>query len=236
MESIKDGTISCKCLNVRFYQDYLSPTSANLISSLDDQLLAHLNDGEGISTLNTDFSVISDSGGAQLSVPSLLIARTVKAWKIFSCFNCKTVVHAFNDAKNLTLVNGAVLIGPTEQNALMADSNYFPLFGIVLKATQESVVKSSLKPSLVNILHQLQDDTSEYLRSEEQFMVERVAAFKVSEKAKFEHLKQMTAKQEKDLEQIVYAAYREANDDTDSAFERSVEEISELSISGREGL
>lgn len=235
MESRKNEAISCRCLNVRFYQDSLVPASSNLISSLDEQLLVHFNDGEGIDVLNTDFGMISASGGAQMSVPSLLTSRTVKSWKIFSCFNCKTVVHACND-KNVTLVNSDVLIGSAEQNALMADPNYFPLHGIVLKAKQESAIKSSLKPSVVNNLRQIQDDTSEYLRNEQQLMVERVAAFEVSEKAKFEHLKQTTMKQEKDLEQLVYGAFREANEDTDSAFERSVEEISNLSVGAQEGL
>lgn len=238
MAFMKNETSSCRCLNVRFYVDSLSPASDNLISSVDDRVLVHLNDGKGLRVMNDDFGVISSSGGAQLSVPSLLTSRTVNDWRLFSCFNCKTLTHAVNSATNNTLVNCEMLIGAAEQRSLVCGPNYFPLYGIVLHSNTEPISKSSLKPSVVNTVRQIKDDTEEYIRNEEQLMLERIEDFEASEKAKFDSLKQTANKQEKTLEQLVYAAFREGNDDVDSAFERSEEEIRDLSISKptREGL
>lgn len=239
MEALKNETVSCKCLNVCFYKGSLKPASLQQLSTVDKLILVHLNDGNGVETLDNDFDIISD--GAQISVPSLLTSKAVKNWQLYTCFNCKTVVYAtkVDDSRKsgagsaanlLTLVNSAMLIQAQEQKSLLNSASYFPPYRIVLQAKIDSAVKSSLKPSLVNALRQIQDDTHEFIQKEERLMLERVAAYKAIEKAKFENIKEASVQQEKQLESLVCAAFQESNEDVDSAFERSVEEISDLTI------
>lgn len=221
--------LSCRCLNVKFNIGFLRDISEAELSLINSEVRAHFDD-HNIKVLLEDTQNVMD--GAQVSVVSLVQKRCVNDWTFYHCFNCKVFTHASYAKNYLVVVNYGGMIGLEEQKMLFADPNYFDLYGIVLKHRQKTDEQlKSLKPSVVAALHNIQDTVSDFIKYEEKQMEQRITEYTALQRAAFDDLNVKVLGQRKMLEQLVCAAYWDTNEDADSAFERSVEEISSL-VSG----
>lgn len=222
-----ENTLSCKCLNVAF--ELTDLTDGNPLDSHSE-----MNYGEIISLLNSPRQILPDKCETcvKMMMPSLVNAQQVRDWKLFTCFNCKTSTHAVSSHNNpKVLVNaGELLDGKEQGTVIMQNPKCYQLFKVMSGPVKEPMPKrTSLKPSLLESVRELKTRASQFLRSEKEAMEQRIREFEISQRALYEEMEGSILESRENLEHQIWAAYNESNEDNDSAYERSVEEISSVS-------
>lgn len=214
--------LSCRCLNVKVLEGVLHPVPSQMLASVPKEVLTLFDTAENsLNFIKADEIQVGDS--IQVGVQALLSHQYLRDWKLSTCFNCKTLIYAKN---NDLIINSGVLLGEEEQNSLVSSSDYFAACKLVIRPDNTSGGKgSTLKQSVIDAIHNIKDRTLEYLSAEEEKTKERIAEYERQQLAALSDLKQTSEAHRKQLEALVYAAYREESEDTDSAFERSIEEL-----------
>lgn len=220
-------TVTCKCLNVRFDVSMLSQSNNTNVNKYSDAVINSLLHEPLL--LNIEFGGLSDCG-AQFAIPYLVGDKPVHDWKLYTCLNCKTTTHAESlQNKGIVFVNFKDMLQQAQQELIVStDPNYCQPFGIVCLPVNDLVVKkSSLKPLVLDLVRGVKDRVTEFLESEKASMKRRIKEFESSQLAMFEDLESTMSSCKDNLENQIWAAYLEENDDVDSALEKSVEEISD---------
>ena len=224
-------TLSCKCLNVTFnVSQFASPEGEGPVQEKS------YNEADIGSIFTNPKPVLPENSDRCIKtvMPCLLTSQQHRNWKLYTCFNCKTTTHAVCNSKcSKVLVNtGELLDTAAQQNALSQQPKSFQLFGVFLspKSALDVVpVKHSLKPSYVETVSDLKARAAKFLKSEKEQLEERIKDYETAQRALFKEMEDSVLDSRDHLENQIWAAFNESNEDNDSAYERSVEEISSVS-------
>ena len=236
---LSGNSVSCKCLNLRFQ---LSSLIGNNHDGGDESAAVTAAEVDGFGNGEIDSMLLSPkivradvakqaNFGASITLDYLMQAKSVKSWDMYSCFNCKTLTHVVSHAKsNLVLVNCGEMLNQSQQDALVTENpNYSELYGIVclpVKGKPVTLIKSTLKPSVVDLVRDIKERASSYLEDEKSKMRDRIQQFEAAQQAMFEDLERSISTSQSCLENQIWAVFNESTEDADSAYERSVEELS----------
>lgn len=126
------------------------------------------------------------------------------------------------------LVNvGELLNTAAQQKALSQKPKTFQLFGVLsTPVTGQLPVKGSLKPSFMESVTDLKTRADKFLKNEKERMEERIKDYEITQRALFKEMEDSIYESRDQLENQIWGAFNENNEDNDSAYERSVEEIS----------
>lgn len=210
-------TVCCKCLNVKFSTDCLTALASE--TELSKVSLSEARSFVNPCTVNQQKRPLGDV--AQITYQSLVTVKQSGRWKIYRCYNCQTTTHA--SSKEMDIINRGELVESLE---LLRDPRYSSLFSIILNKTPQGGKGKDLpKGSAIAAVWNIEERCSQFLNQEKERMNERIRQFEATENYKYQQLSDSVKEQQNYLAQQISAAYREGNEDTDSAYERSVEEI-----------
>lgn len=235
-KSLHDGddSVSCKCLNIKFRLSALINTDDG--HQDDHQLFAfdEIANSDIRSLLVNPCLVdpevaLQDFHGANVIYSYLVVAKQIMNWTAFSCFSCKTLTHIASLQKpDRVIVNiGKMLTHSQQKQVVLTDANYCKLFGIAcFPVKNPSSTRSTLKPSVVDLVRSLKDDAANFLEEEKSKMRTRIREYESAQLALYQDLESSILSSNANLEDQIWAVFDEAYEEVDSAFERSVEEIS----------
>ena len=232
------NTVSCKCLNVRFSLLSLAAGkiplddpeySSDSLCGDDDGIISSLLMNEP-KMLHTE-AALQPNHGAIVTFIYLLSIKNTGKWKVFRCFNCKTLTHVSSLIKpDMVLVNIDAMLTQSQQDSIVADNpNYCKFYGVVCSPSLKNhrpTFSKSLKPSAMDLVRDVQDRAHNYLQDEKSKMRERILQYERTQLALFQDLEQSITDHRNSLEEVIGSMFAETVEDADSAFERSVEEIS----------
>jgi len=182
--------------------------------------------------------VSGESEDPQVAIAYLIVTKEFHGWVMYTCFNCKTMTHAVsrvpgtgeNQSKHIYVNYGIMLKPSQQQEVISANPNYSKLFRIVTYPSTGITSKpSTLKPSVVDLLRDVEERSVDYVEEERDNMKRRIREYEAEQLAKFKDLQNVVASNRQNIERQIWAVFKEANEDADSAYEKSVEEIEEIS-------